>query len=291
MCSVCAPFAMAELQDDDPMFFELNSIQSSLSKNNQAIVPTLIKLFSEFRQKISTDIQERFDSSVAQIMNESMITCQAKDSKISELETSCDSLKKTISSLEQKIDSTEAYQRRDSIIISGAVPPNTVGREENTANIAIELVKSKLGPNINITPNDISVAHRLQAKPTTQGSPRPPNIYVKLVRRDLKKQLINASKKQDKRSANKIFINESLTPQRTAVFRTLLRIKRENDVIKGVSSVEGDVFVYTAAPPEAGARPPKDLRHRINTRDQLRCFCDEYVKKPLEDFVVSWPST
>ena len=59
-------------------------------------------------------------------------------------------------------------------------PPNTVDREENTANIAIELVKSKQGPNINITPNDISVAHWLQAKPTTQGSPWPPNIYVKL---------------------------------------------------------------------------------------------------------------
>ena len=127
-----------------------------------------------------------------------------------------------------------------------------------------------------------------------RSTPRPPNIYVKLVRRDLKKQLITASKRQNRNSPDKIFINDSLTPLRTAVFRTLQRIKRDNDVIKGVSSVEGEVYAYTAAPAEHGARdrrtgPRKDQRHRINSQDQLRHFCDEFVKKPLEQFITSWP--
>ena len=211
----------------------------------------------------------------------------AKDTKITQLE-------QKIVSLERKIDATEAYERRDSIIISGAVPPSTQGREENSAAVAIDIIKKKL-PSIEIEPKDISVAHRLQSKPAANGStPRPPNLYVKLVRRDLKKQLIAASKGQAK-NADRIFINDSLTPQRTAIFRTLQRIRRDHDIIKGVSSMEGEVFAYTAAPNVQGARdrnsrPPKDLRHRINSKDQLRTFCNEYVKKALEDFVVTWPS-
>ena len=117
---------------------------------------------------------------------------------------------------------------------------------------------------------------------------------MKLVRRDLKKEIIAASKRQNRNSPDEIFVNDSLTPQRDAVFRTLQRIKRENDVIKGVSSVEGEVFVYTAAPPmqarDQTSEPRRDLRHRVNSKEQLRIFCENFVKKQLEEFVVSWPS-
>ena len=211
---------------------------------------------------------------------------QDKDEKISKLE-------QTITTLENKLDATEAYERRDSIIISGAVPNVAQGREENSIEVAVDIIKKKL-TTIEIDPKDISVAHRLQSKPSSDGSsPRPPNMYVKLVRRELKKQLITASKGQT-RSTDRIFINDSLTPQRNAVFRTLQRIRKDNNVIKGVSSFEGEVYAYTARPSQQGAgdgqsRTRNDLRHRINTKDQLRRFCDEFVKNPLEDFVVSWP--
>ena len=208
-----------------------------------------------------------------------------KDAKIAQLE-------RTIISLETKIDATDAYERRDSIIISGAVPP--VSREENSSLVAIEVLKQKLG-DVDIEPKDISVAHRLQTKPNAQGSsPRPPNIYVKLVRRDLKKQLIAASKRQDRNSQGRIFLNDSLTPTRTAIFRTLQRFRREHDAVKGVSSMEGEVFAYTAATDDQGTRPrddrpPRNLRHRVSTKEQLRDFCNTFIKRPLEDFVVSWP--
>ena len=224
-----------------------------------------------------------------------------RDDKICALETEVCSLKTDvlqlttkITTLEDKIDSTEAYERRDTIIISGAIKEFTQG--EITRNVAIDTIKEKLGGLI-IQPSDISVAHRLQSKNTTAQGSKPPNIYVKLCRRDLKRELIYASKQQPKDAPNKIYINESLTPQRNAVLRTLLRMRKSHDdVIMGVTSLEGQVYTYTPYP-DAADRPPsdkrqkqKDVRHRINTRAQLEKFCRDYLCKPLEDFVETWPA-
>ena len=77
-----------------------------------------------------------------------------------------------------------------------------------------------------------------------------------------------------------------------------MNMKRSNPgIIKGVTSQEGVVIVFTPAP--AAAAPaatamasrerPRDLRHRITTRAQLEKFCKDYIKKPLDDFIFSWP--
>ena len=108
-----------------------------------------------------------------------------------------------------------------------------------------------------------------------------------------------ASKSQNKAAANKIFLNESLTPQRAAVLKTLVKLKKDHghDTIKGVTSMEGDVFVYTPAPVPAAAarnsaveRTRRDIRHRVNSRRQLQKFCDEFVKEALEDLANAWPN-
>ena len=283
------------LSKTDPIFNELTTLQPTLAKTNQPLIAALISLFGEFREKILTDIQTNIDTSVAELKAEFVSAIQAKDAKINELETTCCSLKKTVESLEDKMDGIEAYERRDSIIISGALPP--IAPEEDVKILACNLIKTKFGSNIQITPNDISVAHRLQAKqPSPQGSPRHPNIYAKLVRRDLKKDLILASKNQNKAAPSKIFINESLTPQRAAVLRTLVKLKRDHEAIRGVTSIEGEVYAFTPAPPPAeaarnlgGERRRRDIRHRINNRRQLLKFCNNFLKEALEDFANAWP--
>ena len=115
-----------------------------------------------------------------------------------------------------------------------------------------ELLTKKF-PAIPITENDISVAHRLQQKrANADGSTPPPNIVVKLVRRNLKIQLIKASRAQNKDAPEKIYINESLTPQRSSVLQTLIKLKKEHKVVKGVTSMQGEVFAYMEHPAASG---------------------------------------
>ena len=64
-----------------------------------------------------------------------------------------------------------------------------------------------------------------------------------------------------------------------------------------MTSLEGDVFAYTAAEDgaaaaarvAAGGERLKDIRHLVNTRESLRKFCADFLQKPLEDFLETWP--
>ena len=131
-------------------------------------------------------------------------------------------------------------------------------------------------------------------RPNQNGSQKPPNIYVKFVRRDTKREVIKASKGQVRDAQHKLFANESLTPKRTAILQTLLKIKRSNSTVKGVTTEEGQVFAFTA--PRAGSNGTpdaqgwvKDQRHCINSKEQLQVFCDTFLRRPLEEFIDSWP--
>ena len=274
---------------NDPVFNNLISVKSSLSKNNQELIPALIKLFGDFRIKIVSDLNEKFNNMTDIIKEECLTACKAKDEKILELQAMCTTLQGRYLALEDKLDATEAYERKDTIIISGKVP--AVTEQEHIKDVTINLLNSKLS-DVQIEPHDISICHRLQQKRTSPGqAPKPPNIYVKLVRRDLKHALIRASKKQPKQALNKIFVNESLTPARSKIFHTLMDLKKNNDAIKGVTSMEGDVYAYTAGPPDQTFQVQgrtRDTRHRINNRRDLQKFCDDHLRKPLEELLDYW---
>ena len=237
------------------------------------------------------DLIDNVETNAAAIKKLKELKIENLEEKLLEAEKCKKKLNEKISSLEDKIDATEAYERRDTVILSGAIPP--VSTSENIRQVTVDLIKSKYR-NIDISPNDISICHRLQTKSLSDGSQKPPNIYVKFVRRDSKRELIKASKEQARDAQNKVFANESLTPIRTSIMQSLLKIKRTNTTIKGVTSIEGQVYAYTAphgqtAPADGSSRRPRDQRHVINTKEQLQAFCDTFLRRPLEDLVDSWP--
>ena len=182
------------------------------------------------------------------------------------------------------IDENDAYERRDTVILSGnSIPIFSQG--ENSTNLAIEVVKNEL--KIQISPNDVSGAHRMGKKPASQQPDRRV-IILKLCRRDLKQSLISASKQMAPRSRGNLYVNEHLTPARKTILFALRQMKKDNrDLVRGCTSMDGRVYAFT--PPPAGSPPStRDQRHIVNTHDALVTFCSEYVKKPISAFLDNW---
>ena len=205
-----------------------------------------------------------------------------KTEEILNLQSEVALLKKKISTLEDNIDGSDAYERRDTIIISGDIPPENRG--ENYVELIRKTLKDKL--KLELSSTDISTVHRLGKRPQTQGTKR--NIIMKLCRRDIKRDIIIASRNQD-RNSNRIFVNESLTPQRNTIFHTLRKIKRDHpNIISGCSTFDGKVIAFTKPSPTA-PRTARDIRHVINNRETFEKFCSEYIKLPLENFIQTWP--
>ena len=274
------------LPSKDPIFAQLSSIKTSLSPNNQQLVPTLIKLFGDLHGKMLTAFETKLDDAVSRINEKFAGIIGEKDAKINELLATNSDLRDQIANLDETLDAQNAYSRKDTVIISGALPEFVP--DESTHTVVRELLATKF-PSITLEEKDISVAHRLQPKkPRADGSTPPPNIVLKLVRRSMKLQLIKASRDQHKDAPNKTFINESLTRQRTSVLQKLVKLKKEHKVVKGVTSIEGEVYAFLEHPAVAGGATAggrhRDTRHRVNTQAQLQKFCIEHLKKPLDEY-------
>ena len=201
---------------------------------------------------------------------------QVKTEEVQELRKEVTNLKSKITLLEDNLDETEAYERRDTIIMSGNIPAESLG--ENCVELIRQVVKENL--KLEIASSDISTAHRIGKKPQAPHLKR--NLIVKFCRRDVKRDLISASRNQGK-SGQRIYINESLTPQRHSNFHTLRRIRREHPgIINGCTTMDGKVIVYTKPLTNANTR---DIKHIVNTREKLVEFCKEYIRVPIENFL------
>ena len=123
-------------------------------------------------------------SDIKQIHVDFLAKLDEKNREIASLSEEVSFLRGRVSQLEEKIDEGDAYERRDTLIISGqGLPAVTEG--ENTTEIACNLIKNKL--KINLIPTDISTSHRLGRKPQDAQRPDKRKLILKLCRSDLKK--------------------------------------------------------------------------------------------------------
>ena len=222
---------------------------------------------------------EKMSNEVRSLKSEFAEFVLAKNEEIASLKDEVSGLKSRISKLENSVDDAEAYERRDTVIVSGnALPEFSQGEIPNEA--VRKLFKDEL--RMEISKEEISTVHRLGPKPQNQAPDRR-SFIVKFCRRDLKREIIMSSKKK---SSPRIYVNESLTTARRQIFNTLRSIKRAHPaVLKGVTSFDGRIYAYTASNNGPNAR---DTRHLINDQDALVKFCTDYMKKPLDFFLSSF---
>ena len=188
-------------------------------------------------------------------------------------------LQSEVNSLRKEVEEANAYSRRDCAIINGEALPPCTGTDENTGLLIAKALKDKL--KISITENDLSVAHRLGPIPPGPGADGR-KVIVKFVRRETKNYVMKAAKLN--RNAG-VYVNDCLTPLKRSLFYTARKMKRTNaNVIKGCSTFDGKVFIYTAGS-TSGSR---DIRHLIDSRESLAKFCRDYLKKELDLFLESW---
>ena len=250
-------------------FSALSDLQPT-SKDCKALIPTLKCLFEQMEFNINENFT-KFREEILGILTE-------KDVQISELRSEVNTLKKTVSKLEDQLDDNDAYERRDTLIFSGSSVPQCRD-EENVSQLIRDIAKDKLKI---IVPSDgISTSHRLGSKPATQRPDKRP-IIVKFCQRSTKNDILAASRKL---KLPDLFTNESLTPVRQSISYVLRKAKKEfPQIISGTSTRDGRVFVWMK-PPNPDARP---VRRPINNRQQLEEFCDRSLKKNLNYFVDEW---
>ena len=256
----------------DCIFDQLLSIEPSLTKANQKIVPTLIKLFSDFKETLFHDLQDKFDRMVVALKEECTTVCNLKNEKIDRLEDHCKSLQEKVAKLEEKLEDEDAYIRRENLIVSGTAVVE-FKENENCVEILRNVFREKL--NVEVRKEDISVSHRLGRKPAAQGPDRR-SLVVKFCRRDLKRDLLQACRRK---KPENLYLNESLTPLRQKIAGALRRARKERpNVVSGTTTIDGRVFVWI----KNGAN---DLRHCVNSIESLEVFCQRNFGLPAAHFL------
>ena len=243
------------------------------SVDGKFILPAVIGMFQALKEKI--------DVMFGDIRKEFVNLCREQDARIDRLGEENTFLRQKLEKLENKIDDNEAYERKDTVIISGkAIPP--VSNDENCLMLTCQIIKDNV--NYIVSPTDISVVHRLGEKKISQGPDRR-DIIVKFCRRNTKQDLLAASRRK---KAPNFYVNESLTPVRQTIAFILRKAKREFPrIISGSSSLEGKNYVWIL-PPNPTAPGAKAARQAVHTHDRLVNFCEKTLGKPLSHFIDNW---
>ena len=259
------------MKGEEKIIESINLLRNEFAELKKASDKRIASLQSSFAE-VRNELLQRIDSLEITFQNQ----LKQKDEELSTIKKENKILRTSIARLEEKIDDSEASERRDSLILSGELPTAVAG--ENCKQRALDLFKEKL--RLDIQPSEISTAYRLGKKPSIQG-PDKRKILVKLCRRDLKKDIINACKEMKPG----FFVNESLTPTRNTILYALRMMKREsNSPIKGTATIDGRVFVWIKKDDSN-----HDQRILMNSPQKLEDFCLKMMNKPISNYINEWP--
>lgn len=218
-------------------------------------------------------LTNKFEKAVQEIKNLIAI----KDAKISELERDLITLKKENVDLRDRIDDVEASQRNDTVVMSGDLVPDG-SPNEATTEVFAGVIKEHL--KIKMAPEDVCDAFRVGRRTLKQGSDRR-NILIKLRHSKVKSNLITSCKTVKPKG---LYINESLTPQRSAILYALRQAKRRfPGKIDGCGSQDGRTYVWVKTPDEKA----KNTKHYINSQNMLENFCNKCLNISASELSVS----
>ena len=210
-----------------------------------------------------------------------------KDETISEFKGRVDRLEDEVETLKLKLDESDQYNRRETIVFSGEIPPETPN--ENTKEKVLKLLDEQA--DLKIDPREISTAHRIGNTSSTGTGSR--KIVVKFCRRDVVEEVFSAcrSKKPS------FYANCSLTPTRGKIFYAVRKLKTSHpNVIKSYSAARGEVAVFVessrGAPSTRGRSAQRtgqrDKKIVISSRRQLEDFATKVLNIQPDSLDINW---
>ena len=204
-----------------------------------------------------------------------------KEQLINDLSSSVEKLKKRVVLLEEAVDDNQAYEKRDTLVLSGDIPE--VRADEDCNVLVRTLLTERTG--VTISEADISVAHRI-GKKRDQG-PDKRSVLFKLCRRDAKGKIMAACKEK---KPNKFFVNESLTPTRNTIMYVLRQAKKKHPNIFGnCRSQEGSVCVWLPTIGFEGHGNRQYRKSTVNSRRTLDELLSKLISETSGSFVDDWP--
>lgn len=209
---------------------------------------TVVKVITEI---LTTRLSEKIDDLQKELAE--------KNKQIHLMKNDILSLNCRVDDLELQLDNVDQYERRDTVILTGAsLPPETA--QENTTNVVTQTVKDQL--KINLKESDISVSHRLGPKKQQHNRP----IIVKLVNRSLKHDLVGACIQL----RPQLYVNESLTPKRRSLLNSILTVRKEHkEKFQQCYTQDGRITVKLRN---------STVKHVITDKKQLMSFLEKYPR-------------
>ena len=252
---------------------ELQNVSTN-AKDTKSIVLPFLGVFQEFLESLT----EKFET----FKSEMLAINRTKDDEIRALQAKCKDKDSELTNLRNQLDSQDQYVRRESLIFSGDSVPNWK-RDENCTELICKLIPDKLGADLTVTPADISVAHRLGPKPKTPQPDRR-SIIVRFCRRSLKYSILNKARKDKPRN---LFVNESLTPTRLKIIKSLKKAKQENpSIVSGFQTIDGSIYAWIKPPnSQAEGEDATCSRITINTLEALEEFCQKNFQQPASNYL------
>lgn len=216
-------------------------------------------------------MSEKLNNAINEIKN----IIQQRDNTIDNLEQEIRNLKKDNLELRDRLDEVETYQRRNTLIITGDKTP-IYAEGENVVNVALNVIREQL--KIKLSPDDISVAHRLGRKPVSQMADKR-SILIKLNKHEKKEDLIQACRTV---KPPQFFMNENLTPQRANILYVLRKAKKIfPEKVDGSGSHNGRVYVWIKAPNPTARK----IKHFIGSKSKLEEFCTKTLGESASNIV------
>lgn len=221
---------------------DVNALFETLPEEYKTVVKVITEIITSRISEQITDLQKQL---------------AGKDKQIDQLKHDITSLTCRVENLELQLDECDQYQRRDTVILSGAsLPPEAP--QENTTNIVTQTIKNQL--KINIKETDISVSHRLGQKRQQYNRP----IIVKLVNRSLKHDLVGACIQL----RPQLHVNESLTPKRRDLLNKILTVRKAHrQKFQQCYTQDGRIIIKLRN---------STVKHTIITETQLLSFLERY---------------
>ena len=225
---------------------DVDALFQSLPEEYKTVVTVITEI-------LTTRLSDKLSDKLADLQKE----LTEKDKQIGLMKNDILSLTSRVDDLELHLDNVDQYERRDTVILTGAaLPPETT--QENTTNVVTQTVREHL--KINLKESDISVSHRLGPKKQHHNRP----IIVKLVNRSHKQDLIGACIQL----RPQMYVNESLTPKRRSLLNSILAIRKAHkEKFQQCYTQDGRITIKLRN---------STVKHVISEKKQLMTFLEKY---------------